>query len=93
MNYAYLLVPILTLLFGGGIGYYLGLYQNRLLNKIRTLEEATPYETEPVVTMGAYESTKEINETDAVTGLVEVKTPQRIEWEAEQAIEKEGRGL
>lgn len=93
MNYAYLLVPILTLLLGGGIGYYLGLYQNRLLDKIRTLEEATPYEPEPLVTMGAYESTKEINETDAVTGLVEVKTPQRIEWEAEQAIEKEGRGL
>lgn len=90
---AYLLVPCAALLLGGSIGYCLGIYQNRLLDKIRTLEEATPYEPETLVTMGAYDKPKEINETDTVTGLVEVKTPQRIEWEAEQAIEKEGRGL
>lgn len=90
MNYVYLLAPLGTLLLGGGIGYTLGLYQSRLLDKIRTLEEATPYEPEPVVTMGAYEPPKELNETDTPVGLVQTKTPQRLDWETEQAIEKEG---
>jgi hypothetical protein len=95
MNYALILVPILTLLLGGTLGYCLGRYQSRLIDKIRTLEAGNKPKPEPAVTLGAYDTPKEYAPVDnsKPVGLVDPKTPQRIQWEAEQAIEKEGRGL
>jgi hypothetical protein len=92
MNYALILVPLFTLLLGGTGGYYIGRYHVALLDKIRTLQGQARAEQAPTVTMGEYSPPHDINETDMPIGLVEAKTPQRVEWEAEQAIEKEGLG-
>lgn len=86
-------LPLATLVLGLVGGYYLGRYQAALIKRIHELEEATPYEPEPVVTMGAYSEPKELNETDTAVGLVQTKTPQRLDWENEIAVEKEGRGF
>lgn len=87
------LIFVASLVLAGVLGYCLGRYQATLIRRIHELEEATPYEPEPIVTMGAYEQPRELNETDAPVGLVESKTAQRLEWESEQRTEKEGRGF
>lgn len=96
-NYAYVLVPILTLLLGGGLGYCLGRYQNSLVDKIRTLEQRPVVEEpEAAVTFGSYTPANEnaaANDTDHIIGIAEAKTPQRVSWDAEQATEREGRGI
>ena len=86
------LIFVGALVLTGVLGYLLGRYQAALIKRIHDLEEATPYEPEPVITMGAYDKPKEIGETDAPVGIAESKTPQRVEWESEQSIEKEGLG-
>jgi len=93
---AYVLVSLLVVLVSCTASYWLGFYTRTLVDKIRTLkadQAGLIPEPKPTVTMGDYTPPREISETDTVTGLIESKTPQRIEWEAEQAIEKEGRGL
>lgn len=96
MIYAYVLVPILTLLLGGTGGYFLGRYQNSLLNKIRTLEEQRRGEpkTEPTVIAGAYQPPAPVSTApdNRSVGLVESKTPELLDWESQQAIEKEALG-
>jgi hypothetical protein len=86
------LVFVGALVLTGVLCYCLGRYQAALIARIKQLEESTPYEPEPVITMGVYEQPKEIGETDAPVGIAESKTPQRVEWETEQSIEKEGKG-
>jgi hypothetical protein len=95
MTYAYVLVPILALLLGGVGGYFVGRYQVALLNKIRTLEgqsrELPPEPEKPTVLMGAYEPPREISSVPdkRAAGLVEAKTPELVEWESKQAVNKE----
>jgi hypothetical protein len=76
----------------GVLGYLAGRYQAALIARIKQLEESTPYEPAPIITMGAYDKPKELGETDTPVGIAESKTPQRVEWETEQSIEKEGKG-
>lgn len=92
-NWIDVLISLGALVFVGSLGYIVGWYQSSLIKRIHELEESTPYEPEPVVTMGAYSEPKELNETDTAVGLVQSKTPQRLDWEAEQKVEKEGLGL
>jgi hypothetical protein len=96
MIYEIILAAILGLLIGGTLGYFLGRHQAALVDKIRTLEEQSrqepkPEPEKPGVTMGSYQPPREIStSTDTKrAGLVEAKTPQRLEWEQEIAIEKE----
>lgn len=90
-----------TLAIGAGIlcgivsGYLVGRYQAQLIDKIRTLQESReePPE-EPVVTMGAYEPKVFLPQSDdRPVGVIESKTPERVAFETEQAIEREARGI
>lgn len=78
------------MLIGGGIGYFVGYKQNQLTDKLRTLygyrDEEVPT---PTVTMGEYKPPQDVGETNSATGLIESKTPERLEWEASNAIDKE----
>lgn len=96
MIYVLILGPIFALLLGGIGGYCLGRYQTGLLNKIRTLTEQGRQEPasepeKPAIAGGAYQPPKEISasiERKKGAGLVETKTPQLLEWENKQALEK-----
>lgn len=98
MNYAAILVFILTLCASGIGGYYVGRYQGSLIDKIRTLEQQgrKPEPEKPVVLMGeSYQPPRQVStapDTKRVAGLVETKTPERLDWETTQAIENESRG-
>lgn len=80
-------------------GYSVGYYTRSLVNKIRTLESRkdTPEPTpEPAITLGSYIPPKGVStatDGDNPVGIAEPKTPQRVEYEAEQEIEAEGRGF
>lgn len=93
MTYALILVPILTLLLGGCVGYYLGRNQATLLDRIRELEagQKKPKPEKPTVIMGAYTPPTSLPSPDMkrAAGLVETKTPELLEYERQQAIEKE----
>jgi hypothetical protein len=96
MNYALLLVPVFTLLLGGVGGYYLGRYQSHILDKIRTLEEQRREPaSKPTITMGEYSAPKPVSTApdNRAVGLVETKTPERVQYETTEAIEREGRGF
>lgn len=90
MNYVLILIPSITLVLGGSIGYLMGRYQTSLVNKIRTLERQTRQVVEPAVTMGILSPPKAVSESDAPVGIAEAKTPQRVEFEAEQETERQG---
>jgi hypothetical protein len=92
---------IIALLAGGIIlgligGYFLGHYQNSLLNKIHELEnrpepELPPEPEKPAVTGGAYQPPREISnapDKKKAAGIVEAKTPQQMEWEAQEELHK-----
>lgn len=83
----------------GVVGYLLGRYQSDLIDKIRTLEEQSrekPLEPEkPTVAGGAYQPPNEVSNTPSKerrAGLVETKTPQLLEWENDNNIEKQALG-
>lgn len=87
--YEIILVGVLGLLIGGALGYLLGRYQNSLVNEIRTLreqgrEEPKPEPEKPTVTAGAYQPPREVStsaDKKQGAGLVETKTPERLDWE------------
>lgn len=68
----------------------MGRYQAALIDKIRQLENNPVELPKPTITMGVLEPPQQLNETDAPVGLVETKTPQRIEFEVEQETERQG---
>lgn len=92
-------IPLAGLVFGIA-GYFLGRYQASLVDKIRTLAEQSrekpPNPEKPTVIMGAYQPPAEVSTSvdNRAAGLVESKTPERLEWENEIAVENEvlGRG-
>jgi hypothetical protein len=97
MTYALILIPFMCFVAGGALGYFLGRYQSVLIDKIRTLEAGNnqPVPEKPTVIMGGYAPIQAVSTAtdDRSAGLVESKTPERVDWETKQAIEKEGRGL
>lgn len=97
MPYATVLLPTITLLLGGVIGHYIGREQSRLIDTIQSVLQRTekPPENLPAITMGEYVEPREISNVvdDTPVGLVESKTPQRVEWETSQKIDKEVRGI
>jgi hypothetical protein len=90
MNYALLCIISLSILCAGIAGYFIGRYQTILLQKIQTLEGQTREVVEPAVTMGVLTPPKAISTSDAPVGIAEAKTPQRVEYEAEQETERQG---
>lgn len=96
MIYEVILAAVLGVLLGGVGGYYLGRYQTQLVDKIRTLEgqsreEPKPEPEKPTVTPGAYAPPREVStSTDKKqgAGLVETKTPERLDWENSNEISK-----
>lgn len=95
MTYEIILAAVLGLFVGGIAGYYLGRYQVALIDKIRTLEgqaraEPPPKPEKPTVVAGAYQPPKEVSTTvdkPHGAGLVETKTPERLDWENSNEIE------
>lgn len=90
MNYALLTIISLSILCSGGAGYFMGRYQATLLQKIQALEGQDREVAEPAVTMGILTPPREVSESDAPVGIAETKTPQRVEYEAEQETERQG---
>lgn len=97
MMYALIILPVVCLIAGGAGGYFIGRYQVAILDKIRTLEgqarQPVIEPEKPSVTGGAYEPPHEISpvpEKKHAAGLVETKTPERLDWETQQEIEKLG---
>ena len=93
MNNELIFIPLATLVLGGVGGYYMGRYQAALIDKIHKLEQTPAVEVKPIITMGAYDTLPGIGYSDTPVGIAEPKTPQLVEWEAEQKTEKQGRGL
>jgi hypothetical protein len=87
--YAIILATLLGIFGGGTLGYFLGRYQSQLVHKIRTLEgqareEPKPEPEKPTVTAGAYAPPREVStsiDKKQGAGLVETKTPERLDWE------------
>jgi hypothetical protein len=76
----------------GGLGYLVGRYQSHLTDKIKSFEDAVPEpEPEPGVTLGVYTEPLTISspEDTRAVGLVETKTPERLEFEAAQELERQ----
>jgi hypothetical protein len=95
MIYEIILAAVLGLLCGGIGGYYLGRYQDGLIDKIRTLEgqsreEPKPEPAKPVVTGGAYQPPHEFSTSDSKqkAGIVETKTPELLSWENDNELAK-----
>lgn len=90
MNYVLFGISCLSVVCSGVTGYFMGRYQATLLQKIQTLEGQTREVAEPAVTMGVLTPPREVSESDAPVGIAETKTPQRVEYEAEQETERQG---
>lgn len=95
MIYEIILAAILGVLGGSALGYLLGRYQSHLVDKIRTLteqsrQEPLPEPEKPVVTGGAYQPPKEVSTSadKKKAGLVETKTPERLDWENSNELAK-----
>lgn len=94
--YAFILAFLLSFIFGSILGYLLGRYQSTLANRIRTLQEQArqvpaPPPTKPAVVSGAYQPPKEVStsvDDKQKAGLVETKTPERLDWENKNEIEE-----
>lgn len=90
MNNVILCIYLVVLVLIGMLCYFMGRYQATLIEHIRELEESTPYEPAPTVTMGILSPPKVVSESNAPLGIAEAKTPQRVEYEAEQETERQG---
>lgn len=96
MIYEIILAGMFGLLVGGTLGYLLGRYQTTLVDKIRTLEgqareEPKPAPVKPTVVTGAYQPPKDVStstDSDNKAGLVETKTPERLDWENRNELAK-----
>jgi hypothetical protein len=96
MIYVVISIVLLGFICGGLVGYLLGRFQASLVDKIRTLkeqgrQEPTPEPEKPVVAGGAYQPPREVStstEKKRGAGLVETKTPELLDWENKQEIEK-----
>ena len=94
MNYETILATILGILLGGVSGYSLGRYQSKLLEKIRMLQEQANQPIvepeKPIVAGGAYQPPKISSSSDdnKRAGLVETKTPERLDWENKVELSK-----
>lgn len=91
-----MILALVALLIGELTGYFVGRKHSDMLHRLEVLAElkANPKE-KPTITMGELEPPKAYfsPEEKRKVGLVETKTPQQVEWEAEQKTEKEGRGI
>lgn len=75
-------------------GFIVGMKIARLEKLLHDLQERfkrLEKQPEPTVTKGAYQNPKPINNMDSQDkgiGLVMAKTPQRLEWESSQELER-----
>jgi apolipoprotein N-acyltransferase len=78
---------LVAFVMGAFLGYaYRDIKENLKNLKKQLLEKANP----PAISMGAYKTPKPTSSpTDARIGLVDAKTPQRMEWEASQKLERQ----
>lgn len=96
MMYAFIFTFLGMFIFGGALGYLVGRFEGKLTDKIRTLEAKArevpkPEPAKPSVTGGAYQPPKPVSttvESKQGAGLVESKTPERLDWESKEEIRK-----
>jgi hypothetical protein len=73
------------------------MYQRAILDRLHLLENKEPVKPapKPAVTMGAYAPIREISNVPDTrkAGIVEAKTPELVEWETGNAIEKQVLGV
>ena len=81
---------IISFVIGCAIGYKID-YLQRKLSELREHLKNIDTRQAPTVTMGRYDKVDEYNKvnTDSEVGIVEVKTPQLLEWEEMQRQQKE----
>lgn len=77
--------------------WLLGFFHRDIKDKVDELQSrVSKVEKEPEIgaTLGAYKPVNEFSRVnqDGLVGLVETKTPQRIQFEAEEALRREARG-
>jgi len=85
------LVVLLAVLMGFCAGYFYRDLRDRL-DSIENKMKEKPVDLG--VTLGGYGPVNEYSRTnqDGVVGIVETKTPQRVEWDAQEALRREARG-
>lgn len=89
------MINILVFLLSVFLGFVIGYYHRDIVERVKLLEERS--KEKPVelgTTLGEYGPVNEFSRTnqDGPVGLVETKTPQRIEWEAQESLRREARG-
>lgn len=91
-----ILLLVICMAASGFVGYRVGRNESLLLSKIDNLKKNSKPEPEkPTVILGTeYVKPQQVSSSpdERKVGLVESKTPERIEWEANQALEKEALG-
>lgn len=81
----------LALIVGLALGYFYRDLKDKVVNIQKSLDKK---EVKPTVTMGAYVPPKARSNTgESKIGLISSKTPQRLEWEAQERLEKEVKGI
>jgi hypothetical protein len=78
-------------------GYYVGRYEAQLINEIKKLQsrELPPEPEKPTVTGGAYQPPRDVGsiaDKKQGAGLVETKTPERLDWENKNELARLERG-
>lgn len=92
MTNASILAAMLCICAGLIGGYLMGFYSRSIKDKLSASQIPVIDIEPPAVVGGALQPPKRYGDVDdnSPTGLVETKTPQRLDWEAEQAREHEG---
>lgn len=89
------MINVLVLIIAFGVGIYIGMVIRDLKDRIKTVENKLKTKQPDVgATRGNYAPVNEYTHTnqDSAVGIVETKTPQRLDWEAQQDLAREARG-
>lgn len=80
---------IFGFLVGGAFAFQLGFYFKELLQRVRSLQLP---DIKPTVTRGSDHPVNENWPSREESHIVEPKTPQQVEWEAQEELRKQNLG-
>jgi hypothetical protein len=87
---SYLIINIIVCVLAYLVGYKIRDLNDKI-KELRTRLDSQTKEVQPTVTMGAYDKVDTANHvnTDSSVGIVEVKSPQLLEWEEMERNKRE----